>query len=134
MLPFVEEFKPQFCDHGSVRDMEGSGREDSQRWERTKQEISVIPHPITDENCLLRDLLNEVFGSMGLVLRLPSKEAIFSVAIKGGVDLLFSGIKDGADEVRGGGDLRSQDVKGAYSCDRFSSGEGKALERAHADS
>ena len=82
--------------------MDGSSREDSQRGERMKEEISVSSHSIAEENCLFLDLLDKVFGSKGLIIRLSFEEVPSPITIEGGVDFLFSGVEDRADEIGGG--------------------------------
>jgi hypothetical protein len=87
--------------------MKGSSREGGQGMKRMKEEVSVSSHSVTEENCLFLDLLDKVFGSKGLIIRLSSKEVPFPIAIKSGVDFLFPCVEDRADEVGGGRDLRS---------------------------
>jgi hypothetical protein len=88
------------------------GREYGQRREGLGEEISITPHAVTDEDCLLTNCSNEIFRSQGLIVAASLRKFFFAVTIKGRVDLFFPGIKDGADEIGGRMELRSQDIEG----------------------
>jgi hypothetical protein len=78
-----------------MRDMKGSSREGGQGGEGMKQEVSVSSHSVTEDDGLFFDLLDKVFGSKGLVIRLSSKDVPFPITIKSGVDFSFPGVEDG---------------------------------------
>ena len=109
----MDQFKSSFCQYRAVGYMEERiGREDGQRREGLGEEISITPHTVTDEDCLLANCSNEIFRSQGLIVAASLGKFFLAVTIKGRVDFSFPGIKDGADESGGGMDLRSQDIDG----------------------